>query len=169
MGYTTDFEGKFKITGSLTPDQVKYIQTFSKTRRMKRNVEKLQELYDGEHGLPGGDYGLDGEFFAYDDGWFGQNRDESIIDYNSPSETQPGLWCNWTISDDGSELMWNGREKFYCYEDWLIYMIEKFFKPWNCVLNGTIAWQGEDVGDWGELVVIDNELSVQPNPRYTEL
>jgi len=52
MGYTTDFEGGFEFSRPLTSDEKNYITKFNNTRRMKRNVEKLYELFKGEHGNP---------------------------------------------------------------------------------------------------------------------
>lgn len=113
MGYTTDFTGKLKLDKVLTDVEKNYINTFSRTRRMKRDVNVLMELYKGKYGYPQtqsnllpasenksiGDlvlntetntfeaekiYGKDGEFFVKDDGNYGQSTDRSIIDYNTP-------------------------------------------------------------------------------------
>lgn len=90
MGYTTDFNGRFDIKGTLTNEQMSYINQFSNTRRMKRDVNKLMELYKGKYGYPGRTgtpeeiYGNDGEFFVGSEGYRGQDSDSSIIDYNTP-------------------------------------------------------------------------------------
>jgi hypothetical protein len=94
MGYTTDFEGSLKLSKELTPEQKVYINTFSGTRRMKRDVNKLMELYGGKFGYPQTEsnllpisekiYGKDGEFFVKDDGDMGQRGDASVIDHNTP-------------------------------------------------------------------------------------
>jgi hypothetical protein len=52
MGYSTDFYGALKLSRPATEKEKKYINTFSGTRRMKRDVNKLMELYKGQHGLP---------------------------------------------------------------------------------------------------------------------
>ena len=95
MGYTTDFWGELTLSKPLSKKRLNYINTFSETRRMKRDVNKLMELYEGKHGHPNpkektpqGIYGNDGEYFAYDDGYNGQKEDSSIIDYNAaPGQT----------------------------------------------------------------------------------
>ena len=175
MGYTTDFEGSLTIKKPLTQKQTKYINALCQTRRMRRNVNKLMEIYKGKHGNPFAKdktdaqevYGREGEFFAYDDGRFGQDQCPSIIDYNlSPgqcdflrnSNVQPGLWCGWCITEDGEELEWNGGEKFYNYIAWLRYLINEFFIPWGRKLNGEILWYGEDREDIGKIVVENNEI-----------
>ena len=159
MGYTTDFDGSLKLSRPATVEQIEYINRFSGTRRMKRDVNKLIELYNGKHGL-NGNYGIEGEFFCKDDGHSGQDGDASVLDHNKSSKTQPGLWCQWVLNEDGTELEWDGGEKFYSYIDWLKYMIEKFFKPWGIALNGEIKWQGEENGDVGKIIVRDNKVSI---------
>lgn len=149
MGYTTDFEGSLEITPALKPEQVKFINDFSSTRRMKRDVKKLNEIYKGEYGLDG-KYGVDGEYFVLDTGDF---TGVGIIDYNTPPISQPGLWCHWIVNEEGTELYWDGGEKFYNYTEWLDYMISHFFSVWGVTLNGSIRWQGEELSDAGVITV----------------
>jgi hypothetical protein len=160
MGYTTDFTGHLNFDKPLTAEQVKYIQTFSRTRRMARDVKELRRLYNGEYGL-NGNYGKEGEYFCKNDGDHGQTQDASIITYNHEPSTQPSLWCQWTVSDDGARLEWDGGEKFYSYVEWLEYMIANFFRPWGCLLNGEIKWQGEDSEDVGKIIVADNIVTTK--------
>jgi len=91
MGYTTDFTGGLTLSRPATKQEKDYINLFSNTRRMKRNVEKLFEIYEGKHGYPFAKgntpleiYGEDGAYFAFNDGQCGQQDDGSIIDYNRP-------------------------------------------------------------------------------------
>jgi hypothetical protein len=154
---------------------------------MKRDVNKLMELYKGEFGhptRPENPYGTDGEFFVGGKGWSGQDQDESIIDYNtSPGqvgygdisdfnerwsesqrriengECQPGLWCQWILTDK-EELQWDGNEKFYHYVEWLVYLIDNFFEEWGIKLNGEVSWVGEDSSDRGKIVVENNKVRV---------
>jgi hypothetical protein len=50
MGYTTDFKGSFKLDKSLTGEDRVYLNKFSETRRMARNVNPK--------------YGIEGEFYV---------------------------------------------------------------------------------------------------------
>lgn len=218
MGYTTDFKGSFAFSRPLSAQEAKYIRDFSGSRRMKRDVKVLNELYKGKHGLPNRVvitpemeinikfftdlgievaltpttdnrtpeqiYGVDGEYFANPGKDSGQSRDASIIDYNNPpghishsdfskgwdlnqeriekgEVGQPGLWCQWTVSKDNSRLEWDGGEKFYYYTYWLKYLIKHFFAPWGVELVGEVIWQGEEPGDVGKIVVVDNVVSVK--------
>lgn len=196
MGYTTDFSGVFKTNRPLTETEMNYINKFSHTRRMKRDVNKLMELYKGEFGhptRPDNPYGNEGEFFTGATGWAGQDRDTSIIDYNIPpgqtsfdgrdfnevwterqklineGKCQPGLWCQWTFSDNET-LEWDGGEKFYNYVEWLKYLINNFFEEWGIKLNGTVEWVGEDSDDRGKIVVENNKVRIFIGElKYTEI
>ena len=93
MGYTTDFSGELKLSKKLTPEQFDYINKLNETRRMSRDVNKLVEIYKGEHGYPGTSiqthtpeevYGKEGEYFVGGGGFSGQDSDDSIMDYNTP-------------------------------------------------------------------------------------
>jgi hypothetical protein len=170
MGYTTDFNGSLKLSRAATPEEISYINDFNSSRRMKRNVDKLMELYNGKYGYPfaAGNtpeeiYGIDGEYFI------GDKEDESVIDYNCPpgqtgflsksnKAGQPGLWCQWSITNDGLYLEWDGGEKFYNYIEWLRYLIKHFFERWGVKLNGEIEWYGEDPSDIGIIIVNDNNV-----------
>jgi hypothetical protein len=179
MGYTTDFDGSLELKPALSAKQTEFINKINSTRRMKRDINKLMEIYKGKHGNPFAKnkkdpkevYGHDGEFFCHDDGQFGQNQCPSIVDYNTaPGQRgfmqgevengQPGLWCQWCITEDGQELMWDGGEKFYNYVAWLKYIIKKFFIPWGIKANGTLNWYGEEREDIGKIKVRDNEIFV---------
>ena len=32
----------------------------------------------------------------------------------------PGIWCDWEVAEDGSEIGWNGNEKSYEMESCLL-------------------------------------------------
>ena len=95
MGHTTDFTGSLSLSRELTRKEFKYINTFSGTRRMKRDVNKLMKKYKGKFGLPlpiegktpEEIYGHEGEYFAKEDGDFGQLDDGTITDYNAAPGT----------------------------------------------------------------------------------
>lgn len=131
-------------------------------------------------------YGFKGEYFVGADGFRGQDSDDSIIDYNAASGEvayadykgdwdkreealaklnadkikQPGLWLQWVLNDSGTELEWNGGEKFYNYIEWLKYLVVHFFEPWGIKLNGEVEWSGEDRSDVGKIVVKDNVIEI---------
>lgn len=159
MGYTTNFQGSWTCTPALNPDQVAYLKKFNETRRMKRDPLKAVMQEDPLReavGLPLGD---DAEHFVGGGGYRGQGDDNSVLDHNASPATQPGLWCQWMPSDEGDQIEWDEGEKFYSYIEWIKYMIDHFFTPWNILLNGTVKWSGEEDGDLGKIDIKDNEVS----------
>ena len=148
MGYTTDFSGRFELDKPLAPKMKKFLTMFNETRRMKRNVDEA--------------FGIDGEFFVFGTGSFGQDNDSTIVDFNQQPSTQPSLWCQWTPSEDGTAIEWDGGEKFYAYSEWLFYLINKILAPNGYTLNGTVIWQGEETGDVGKIHVVNNVVTVAP-------
>lgn len=158
MGYTTEFSGKFELDKPLNEYHLAYLEMFNETRRMKRDVDKLDGSILEDVGLP---LGTEGEYYVVDDGNFGQTRDDSIVDYNYPPRTQPGLWCGWRPNEEGTAIEWDGGEKFYYYIQWIEYIIGNFISRWGYTLNGTVKWTGEDIHDIGIITVENNKISVK--------
>ena len=148
MGYTTDFSGRFELDKPLAPKMKKFLTLLNETRRMKRNVDEA--------------FGIDGEFFVFGTGSYGQDHDNTIVDFNQQPSTQPSLWCQWVPNEDGTAIEWDGGEKFYAYSEWLFYLINKILAPNGYTLNGTVIWQGEETGDVGKIHVVDNVVTVAP-------
>ena len=150
MGYTTEFSGSVKIEPPLSAAEIAFLTKFNQTRRMDRK---------------------NGPYFVEGSGDFGQAQDPDVIDYNRPPSGQPGLWCQWTPSEDGTSIEWDGGEKFYNAAEWMKYLIDHFLKP-DCVAksalpfltghacNGEIEAEGEEPGDRWRLIVADNVVSV---------
>ena len=167
MGYTTYFSGEFTFNKPVTEELKTYINKFSDTRRMVRDNNKIKELFPNWREFCfNGDLGIDGAYFVGGDGYAGQDRDESIINYNSAG-SQPGLWCQWIINDR-NELVWDEGEKFYNYVEWLRYLIKHFFEPLGYELNGTVDYEGEDPDDFGRIVVSDNFVKIVYGHRVYE-
>src|SRR5262249_21665389 len=143
MGYTTEFQGRFNINKPLDEETYTFLVKFSETRRMKRT------------GL-GPEFGVDGEFFVGGKGFMGQDHDPSIVDYNEPPKTQPGLWCQWVPTEDRQHIEWNETEKFYNYVEWLEYLVAKILAPRGYSLSGEVTWQGEESSDKGMIIAKDN-------------
>jgi hypothetical protein len=158
----------FADTRRMTRDEFKVAAMKAEGRGNTRCFKLLEEL-----GLP---IGAKGEFYCgtglagQDGGHFNSSTDNSVVEYNQapgvgkwgdtkPKATcigQPGLWCQWNPSDDGTEIVWDGSEKFYNYVEWLEYLIANFLKPWGYKVNGMVEWKGEDSQDIGVIEVVDN-------------
>jgi hypothetical protein len=144
---------------------VSYLNLFNQTRRIKRDVNKLYEKYKGILGHPmpkdpDNPYGKQGEFFVGGEGTMEQKYDESVIDYNDPPDTQPGLWCQWQVTEDGRAIKWDGSEKSYNSTEWMEYIINNFIAPTGSVCNGVINAYGEDRDDVWDLVVTNNKVTI---------
>jgi len=159
MGYTTDFNGEFNVEPALKPEHIAYLKQFNETRRVKRDVAKSENLSDPVREAACLPVGPEGSFVVGGKGFMGQDGDDSVVDNNRPPVGQPGLWCQWTPSEDGTTIEWDGGEKFYDYTEWLEYIIENFLDPWGYVVNGSVRWEGEKTGDVGVLSVEDNEVN----------
>ncbi len=160
MGYDTSFDGCFKVTPVLKPEHRLYLKTFSETRRMCRDNDKLHDKSDNIRFNSGLGLGIDGEYYVGSTEDFGQSRDDSIVNYNEPPRRQPGLWCQWTPNEAGDIIEWDGGEKFYYYEEWIQYLITNFLQPWGYVLNGVVTWHGEDNSDNGKIVIKNNVIEI---------
>jgi hypothetical protein len=163
MGYTTRFEGSFRLDRSLAPEHADYLRKFAETRRMKRNPKRAAELPDPVRNRTGLSIGRDACYFVGGTGLLGQDEDGSVLDYDQPPAEQPGLWCSWTVGEDQSSIAWNGMEKFYEYIRWLDYLILHFLAPWGYTLNGEVRWGGEDEQDRGVIRVRANVVAAVPD------
>ena len=161
MGYTTEFNGCFMLDKPLDPSHARYLRVFADTRRMKRSADIAENFSDPvrhEIGLP---IGIEGEYFTGGGGHAGQEHDNSIINFNVPPDTQPGLWCQWIPNEDGTAIVWDGGEKFYNYIDWIKYLITHFFARWGYTLNGDVLWQGEEYEDRGIIMIRNNVVNFE--------
>lgn len=168
MGYTTDFSGSFEVTPALNPAQVAYLQAFNNTRRMVRDKKITETRPDPVREAVGLPVGAQGGYFVgaagdnagQEDMMGKRNPSTGILDHNGPPSGQPGLWCQWTAIEAGTEIEWDGGEKFYDYIEWMKYIVEHFLKPWGCVVNGEITWVGEDSEDRGRIKAVNNKIFV---------
>ncbi len=158
MGYQTDFEGCFNIEPTLSSDDKAYLHKFAETRRMARDVSKL-EGDPRKYGFE--DWGVQGEFYVDGSGPGGQDHEDSITSYNGPPSTQPGLWCEWEPNEAGDAIEWNQNEKFSDYVEWLEYLIASVLKPRGYALNGEDRWQGAGMHDVGVITVKDNAVTTR--------
>ena len=147
MGYTTKFSGEIAIDPPLSETERAYLKKFTETRRMLCTH---------------------GPYYVDRPGFMGQDRDASVINYNAPSEGQPGLWCQWVPNEDGTALELDEGD---FAAEWMKYLIDHFigaeplarckfpfFTGHKC--NGEIEAQGEDSDDRWKLIVVDNVVSV---------
>ena len=174
MGYHTDFSGSFQVTPTLSPAHRAYLDMFANTRRMRRNSAKTKTYPDPLREAVGLEVGAEGGFFvgadaieedshadSFGHGFKGQTHSKDVTDYNRPPVGQPGLWCQWVPTEDGTEIEWDGGEKFYDYVPWLKYLLDNFLIPWGYTLNGEVNWEGEESDDLGLINVTANVVTIK--------
>lgn len=153
---------------------------------------RFDEFKDSVREAVGLPIGNEGMFYvgSHSKGFRGQERDASVIDYNEPPMSvsnnmiedfneywkendkrreegisQPGLWCGWVRNEEGTELIWDGGEKFSYYIQWLEWLIKNIFDKWDIKLNGLMFWKGEGNNDNGGITVMDSVVTVN---TYTD-
>jgi hypothetical protein len=142
---------------------------------MRRDAGLTAQRSDPVREAAGLPVGEQGEYFVGEGGHGGQgkggfgSRPEGVLDYNRPPDSQPGLWCQWEPNETGTQLEWNGAEKFYNYTEWLQYLIKNFLTPWGYTLKGKVTWQGENDDDVGFIVVYNNRIFVNEDPVLDKL
>ena len=160
MGYCTLFEGGFFVNKKLDKKTAEIINGLNKTRRMKRDIKILAKRLNISEKDCFEKYGKDGEFYFNYDNELGQTHTEDIVNYNHPPESQPSLWCNWMYNEEEKTIIWDGTEKFYDYIGWIHYIIENVLKPNNYSIKGLVSWNGEEIGDSGEIKITDNKVYI---------
>jgi len=151
------FTGELTITPPLQQAQVQYLQAFSQSRRVRRNANIVANEPDSLRLAVELPIGVEGEYFV------GDGSDEacleSIIDGNTPPSDQPSLYCCLSVNDTGTILL-NGDpdNTARAVPHWIEYLVEHFFRRWNCAVNGTIDWMHEDWSQHGRLSVRNNVI-----------
>jgi len=181
MGYHTDFEGEWTIEPPLTPAHRAYLSEFAQTDHVYYDVAKVSKLPDPLRiavGLPLGEGGcfftglqVPGPAFT-PEGIELQGRTPRLSEIRADESVgrghpggQPGYWCQWVPNADGTELSWDGGDKFYEYVEWIEYLVETFFTPWGYTLSGEVEWFGEDRADHGKIEIIDNNQIIVYHAR----
>jgi hypothetical protein len=151
MGYTTDFVGWVQVDPPLNEHETDYLRAFNRTRRWHR---------------PEGPYVVLPHPLADDE------PREDVDAYNRPAPGEPGLWCPWTATSDGTALAHDGIEKAYQAVRWLQYLIDTFLREgataattgdpvfadfsFDHVCDGAVAACRRDTGRLSILLVTDN-------------
>lgn len=66
----------------------------------------------------------------------------------------PRGYMQWVPDESLKRIVWDQNEKFYDYEQWLKWIVAAL-ASWGVEAAGAFKWQGESVGDVGELLVVD--------------
>ena len=161
MGYSTDFNGKIKISPKLKDNDKEFLDKFFQIRHMKRDMTKLKDI--SEDLIK--ECGKDGCFYLKDYDGIKEMADVKTIININDSGDMPSFWCDLEIVEEIGEtfIQWNGSEKTYgvnVENGWFTWLIDNFFKPCGYVLNGEMTWQGEYDDDTGTIKIENNIVSL---------
>lgn len=162
MGYDMTFRGHFEFDKKLEPDFEAYLQNFSRTKHVIRDVETYKSANPNWKSVGfEGNLGTNGEYIADEDIY----PSIGVIDVNSYPRTCPGVWCRWTVTEsilgDKSYLEWNECDQYFDYIGWLKYLINHFIKPKGYTLNGQVMYFGDNEDDVGIITITDNTVETQ--------
>lgn len=88
------------------------------------------------------------------------SRDDGFYaEFTDTPDTIPDAYLQWEPNDDGTEIVWNGGEKFYEYIHWLRWLVKHYLKPHGLVINGDVRWQGDEVEDSSVIVADNNKVT----------
>lgn len=149
--YKTKFYGEYKFSDNATPYLLTYLSKFFRTIHIERDVEKIKEsYYNWKDYSYYGDLGYEGELYV-------NPEDKSYGNKNLLAVTR---WCNFAIDkrEDGNFLIWNGNKRFYHYEAWIQYIIDRFLQPHKIELNGVMLVVGMGSTDANYMVLYENRL-----------
>ena len=73
------------------------------------------------------------------------------------------MWCGWNYDEKNNVIVWDGREKFYNYVNWISYIIKNILND-RYLLNGVIKWEGQFQEDKGVIIICDNKIK-STNPK----
>lgn len=82
----------------------------------------------------------------------------------SESVTGIDAYFQWVPANTLEHIVWDGEEKFYKYAEQLDWLC-KWLAARHISANGSLDWQGEEVGDTGILDVVNNQVMVKPKAK----
>lgn len=124
-----------------------YTTTFSgRLKIVGANLSKFKEKVKEINDFLSSDHSADGCGFTYKD---------YVKRYKINTR-----WCDWIIDQPsrGLYLQWNGKEKSYDMEKWLILINDTFIKPNGLCLEGEVDCFGESPGDIWKIIADKNGI-----------
>ena len=159
MSYEIEYAGQFDLNTPLTEAHRAYLDRFSSTRRMKRNVEELALTPDPIRMAALLPNGPEGAYFVGSSAFMGQDMDApSVIEPDKPPTGQPGLWCVWSPNPEGTAIGCWEPSPVYEFSEWLQYLITNFLIPWGYTVSGEVTLTGDDEAELGKIVVVENRV-----------
>ena len=76
-----------------------------------------------------------------------------------PDIVKHSKYCQWIPSEDRCHIELDKNEKFYNGKDWIVFLIDHFFKQWDIILYGESPWYIDDFEEAGILKIENNIVS----------
>lgn len=143
MGYSTYFNGSFKLSRKLTVSEIDTLFSLSEGE-VPDDLDDTLTPGDQCHWIP---------IEVLEDG---RHKHLERGDPRSP------LQCL---------LVSPNEEKMYDWDEWLSYLSGTLFKAWGVEMGGKMVWQGEDTGDSGVIFAKGNKVkfvSIDELARFME-
>jgi hypothetical protein len=131
MGYHTGFRGHFRLEPHLNLEQTAFLKAYADLRHNNLELGNLPPLGDQ---------------------W------RSGLTEHVWQDRVPSLYCPWTVTDDGGQIVSQHPDKAYEPALWLGFLLQHFALPWGINVSGICMWQGEQVGDSGVYIVAQSQL-----------
>lgn len=90
------------------------------------------------------------------------------INESDKAQTFTGIdaYFQWVPANTLEHIVWDGDEKFYKYKEQLEWLCS-WLSQRSILANGSLYWQGEEVGDTGTILVNANTVSAHPADTQT--
>jgi hypothetical protein len=170
MGYSTSFEGSFRINRPLEYHHRKYLTMLSSTMRVVRDPKVLLAMRQKGEGNQqcfellekmGMGFGKGGEFYCGTGyGGLPEGDESAVVTDLLITFNQPSSWLQWAPNAAGTEISWDGRDKFENYVEWLQYIVSHFLAPWGYTIRGEVKWTSSKDGTSGVIKVHYNDIKV---------
>ena len=76
---------------------------------------------------------------------------------------KPHSRCQWLLTPDHRQIAWDSNEKFYFWQEWLQWIIDRVLKPEGLELSGDVAYHGEEDGDSGTIEIVNGRVWTFPD------
>jgi hypothetical protein len=164
MSFPCYFRGTVLLDRSLLAHEQAYLEAFAATRHVQCREELLVPLADPLREAVGLPVGPEGAYAVS-----APPVSDAIVDQNQPPAGQPGLWCDWVPTVDGTALVCKEGDTGVANVEWIGYLIAHFFQPWGYTVNGRVLWHTDEWPEWEEdgesyhLYLEEGQISVRDN------
>lgn len=82
-----------------------------------------------------------------------------ITNQRHENKCLPSFYCQWTVNENGTIIIYDGKEKFYGFKEW-IGIINLFSELLGYKLMGEVFWVGENKNDIGKIKIKEGKIKI---------